>query len=104
MFSVRIFCSDWGCIGLVMFRPVKVFEGVGELQARQEEHRLQKLLQPLQSLHAARCCSAGLDHLINVLSKTLTHLHTKKTLSSHCTDQLDQPEAKPGLEVKQYSQ
>lgn len=65
------------------FRPVKVLKGVGELEARQEEHRLQKLLQSLQSLHAAGRRATRLDHLIDVLSETLAHLHTEKTLSSH---------------------
>lgn len=64
-----------GGVAPVAFKPVEVFEGAGELQARQEEHRLQELLQPLQSLHAAARRSAGLDHLVDVLSKTLTHLH-----------------------------
>lgn len=57
-----------------------MLKGVGELQARQEEHWLQKLLQPLQSLHTARHGSTGLDHLIDVLSKTLAHLDAEKTL------------------------
>lgn len=59
-----------------------MFEGVGELQAGQEEHRLQKLLQPLQSLHAAGHGAASLDHLVDVLSETLAHLRATKTLSS----------------------
>lgn len=63
------------CSGVVEYTPVEMFEGVGELQARQEEHRLQKLLQPLQSLHAAARHAAGLDHLVDVLSETLAHLH-----------------------------
>lgn len=73
--------SVWfcGCLGVVPVRPVEVFKGVGELQARQEEHRLQKLLQSLQSLHAAARRPAGLDHLVDVLGETLAHLHNATT-------------------------
>lgn len=55
-----------------------MLEGVGELQARQEEHRLQELLQTLQSLHSTRGRRAGLDHVVDVLSETLTDLETQE--------------------------
>lgn len=61
------------------FRPVKVFKGVGEFQAGQEEHRFQKLLKLLQSFHAPRRRTAAAEvyHLINVLSKTFANLQRK---------------------------
>lgn len=67
---------------VVAFTPVEVFKGVGELQARQKEHWLQELLQVLQSLHTAAFSSAGLDHLVDVLSKTLAHLHITRMTDS----------------------
>lgn len=56
------------------FTPVEMFKSVGEFQARQKEHWLQELLQVLQSLHTAAFSPTGLDHLVDVLSKTLAHL------------------------------
>lgn len=67
---------------VVAFIPVEVFKGVGEFQARQKEHWLQELLQVLQSLHTAAFSPAGLDHLVDVLSKTLAHLHITRTTDS----------------------
>lgn len=74
LLAILTTCILWPC------PPIEVLKGDGELQAGQEEHWLQKLLQPLQSLHAAEHCAAGLDHLVNVLSETLAHLHTDVTI------------------------
>lgn len=70
------------CLNVVALRPVKVLKSVGKLQAREEEHRLQELLQSFQSLHAAAGHAAGLDHLVDVLGEPLTHLRDDITVTT----------------------
>lgn len=55
--------------------PVEMLEGVGQLQAREEEHGLQELLQLVERLHVPRVHAALLDHQVDVLGESLTHLY-----------------------------
>lgn len=56
-----------------------MLEGVGQLQTREKEHGLQKLLQLVECLHIAGVNPTLLDQQVDVLGKPLTHLQNIKS-------------------------